>query len=122
MPGCCSHFECSASQQFNPEKVEQEVKRYRAKGPGPTTRLLVDGISESGALAGTVLDVGAGFGGLTLALLERGASSAVAVDAERRCCRFLRFTLTVEPDEGLFTLDLTGPQGTLEFVTALLDM
>jgi hypothetical protein len=45
-----------------------------------------------------------------------------AVDAERRCCRFLRFTLTVEPDEGQFTLDLTGPQGTREFVAALLDM
>jgi magnesium-protoporphyrin O-methyltransferase len=81
MPGCCSHFECSASQQFNLKKVEREVKRYRAKGPGPTTRLLVDGISQSGVLAGTVLDVGSGFGGLTLTLLERGASSAVAVDA-----------------------------------------
>ena len=50
------------------------------------------------------------------------AKIATAVDAERRCCRFLRFTLTVEPDEGQFTLDLTGPQGTREFVTALLDM
>lgn len=81
MPGCCSRFECSANLQFNQRKVEQELKRYRAKGPGPTTRLLVEGISESGALAGTALDVGSGFGGLTLALLERGASSAVAVDA-----------------------------------------
>jgi hypothetical protein len=50
------------------------------------------------------------------------AKIAAAVDAERRCCRFLRFTLTVEPDEGQFTLDLTGPKGTPEFVTALLDM
>jgi magnesium-protoporphyrin O-methyltransferase len=81
MSSCCSHFECEANQQFNQKKVEQELKRYRTKGPGPTTRLLVDGISQSGALAGTVLDVGSGFGGLTLALLERGASSAVAVDA-----------------------------------------
>jgi hypothetical protein len=45
-----------------------------------------------------------------------------AVDAERHCCRFLRFTITVEPDEGQFTLDLTGPHGTREFVAALLDM
>jgi hypothetical protein len=44
-----------------------------------------------------------------------------AVEAERHCCRFLRFTLTVEPDEGQFTLDLTGPEGTREFVTALLE-
>jgi len=81
MPGCCSHFECSASQQFNQKKVTQELKRYREKGSGPTTRLLVEGITKSGALGGTVLDVGSGIGGLTLALLERGASSAVAVDA-----------------------------------------
>jgi hypothetical protein len=47
---------------------------------------------------------------------------AAGVDAVRRCCRFLRFTLTVEPDEGQFALDLTGPQGTREFVAALLDM
>jgi hypothetical protein len=49
-------------------------------------------------------------------------SIAGAVEAERHCCRFLRFTLTVEPDEGQFALDLTGPQGTREFVAALLDM
>jgi magnesium-protoporphyrin O-methyltransferase len=81
MSGCCSHFQRAANQQFNRKKVEQELKRYREKGPAPTTRLLVDGISQSGALAGTVLDVGSGIGSLTLALLERGASSAVAVDA-----------------------------------------
>jgi magnesium-protoporphyrin O-methyltransferase len=81
MSTCCSPFEGAANQQFDRKKVEQELKRYRAKGPGPTTRLLVDGILQSGALAGTVLDVGSGIGGLTLALLERGVSSAVAVDA-----------------------------------------
>jgi magnesium-protoporphyrin O-methyltransferase len=81
MPGCCSHFESSASQQFNQKKVTQELTRYREKGPGSTTRLLVEGITKSGALGGTVLDVGSGIGSLTLALLERGASSAVAVDA-----------------------------------------
>lgn len=49
------------------------------------------------------------------------ASVARAVEAERHCCRFLRFTITVEPDEGPLTLDLTGPQGTGEFVAALLE-
>ena len=70
MPGCCSHFECSASQQVNQKKVTQELKRYREKKSGPTTRLLIEGITKSAALGGTVLDVGSGFGGLTLALLE----------------------------------------------------
>ena len=81
MPGCCSTFESAAHQQFNEKKVAQELKRYRQKGPGPTTRLLIDGVAQSGELTGTVLDVGAGIGALTLALLERGAASAVAVDA-----------------------------------------
>jgi hypothetical protein len=53
---------------------------------------------------------------------ETLSSIARAVDAERHCCRFIRFTLTVEPDEGQFTLDLTGPQGTRDFVAALLDI
>jgi hypothetical protein len=53
---------------------------------------------------------------------ETLSSIARAVEAERHCCRFLCFTLTVEPDEGQFTLDLTGRQGTREFVAALLDM
>ena len=53
--------------------------------------------------------------GDTLALIAK------AIEAERHCCRFLQFTLTVEPDEGQFTLDLTGPQGAREFVAALLE-
>ena len=43
------------------------------------------------------------------------------VDAERLCCRFLRFTIAVQPDEGPITLELTGPTGTAEFIGALLD-
>lgn len=82
MPGCCcSPFECAANQQFNQKKVARELKRYRQKGPGPTTRLLVDGIARSAKIEGTLLDIGSGIGALTFALVERGASSAVAVDA-----------------------------------------
>jgi hypothetical protein len=41
------------------------------------------------------------------------------IDAERQCCRFLRFQLTVEPDGGLFRLDVTGASGTQEFLRSL---
>jgi hypothetical protein len=44
---------------------------------------------------------------------------ARTIDAERHCCRFLRFQLTVEPAGGPVVLDLTGPPGTREFVAAL---
>ena len=49
-----------------------------------------------------------------LALIAR------AIDAERRCCRFLRFRLTVEPDEGPIVLELTGPEGTGAFLSVLI--
>jgi hypothetical protein len=46
---------------------------------------------------------------------------ARTIDAERQCCRFLRFHLTVEPDVGPITLELTGPAGTREFLAGLFD-
>ena len=44
---------------------------------------------------------------------------AATVDAERQCCRFLKFELGVEPDGGPISLTLTGPAGTAEFLDAL---
>ena len=43
------------------------------------------------------------------------------IEAERQCCRFLRFSITVEPDGGPILLELTGPPGTREFISALFD-
>jgi hypothetical protein len=51
----------------------------------------------------------------TLSLIFR------AVAAERRCCEFLRLQITVEPGGGPVALELTGPPGTREFLTALLE-
>jgi hypothetical protein len=51
----------------------------------------------------------------TLSLVAR------AVEAERHCCRFLRFVITAEPDGGPIALEVSGPPGAREFVTALLD-
>lgn len=45
---------------------------------------------------------------------------AAAIEAERHCCRFLRFRITVEPDGGPIWLELSGPPGTREFLSALL--
>jgi magnesium-protoporphyrin O-methyltransferase len=81
MPSCCSSFERAADQQFNQKRAASELRRYREKGPDPTTRLLEEGIAQSGALKGTLLDIGSGIGALTFSLLERGMTSAVAVDA-----------------------------------------
>ena len=47
---------------------------------------------------------------------------ARVVEAERHCCRFLRFLITVEPDGGPVLLDLSGPAGTREFVAGVLGL
>jgi hypothetical protein len=47
------------------------------------------------------------------------ADIAAVVEAERRCCRFLRFALTVEPGDGPLTLTVTGPEGTAAFLETL---
>jgi len=51
----------------------------------------------------------------TLSIIAR------TVEAERQCCRFLRFQITVEPDGGPIVLELSGPPGTREFISALLE-
>jgi hypothetical protein len=46
---------------------------------------------------------------------------ASTVEAERQCCRFLRFDINIEPDGGPIWLSLSGPSGTREFLAALID-
>jgi hypothetical protein len=52
---------------------------------------------------------------------ETLSTIAHAVEAERHCCRFLRFEITVEPDGGPVFLQLSGPPGTREFFAGLLE-
>jgi len=47
--------------------------------------------------------------------------AAAVLEAEHRCCRFLRFVLVVEPGDGPVSLEITGPEGTETFLTALLE-
>jgi hypothetical protein len=41
------------------------------------------------------------------------------VQAERKCCRFLRFAVAVEPAGGPVVVELTGPPGTRDFLSSL---
>jgi hypothetical protein len=49
------------------------------------------------------------------------SSIVTMIDAERGCCQFLRFQLTIEPAGGPVTLDVTGPPGTQEFLAAMIE-
>lgn len=57
------------------------MRRHQRKGAGPTTRLLLDGISRAGVAGGSLLDIGGGVGALTFDLLARGFDRAVIVEA-----------------------------------------
>ena len=47
--------------------------------------------------------------------------AAAVIEAEHRCCRFLRFLLLIEPGDGPVWLEVTGPEGTEGFLSTLLD-
>jgi SAM-dependent methyltransferase len=80
MSCCCSSVGDAVERQFSQRKAAKELGRYRAKGPEPTTRLLLAGLTKAGLLHGRLLDVGSGIGALTFEMLERGVTSAVGVD------------------------------------------
>jgi len=44
---------------------------------------------------------------------------AAMIDAERRCCPFLRFQVVAEPDDGPVWLEVTGPTGTRDLLERL---
>jgi SAM-dependent methyltransferase len=66
---------------FSGREVEDTLKRYRRKGPDPSTRLLTDAIEREGVAGATILDIGGGVGAIQIELLGAGATSAVSVDA-----------------------------------------
>lgn len=44
------------------------------------------------------------------------------INAEHRCCPFLRFVVEVETKDGPVVLEVTGPDGTEQFLSTLLEM
>jgi SAM-dependent methyltransferase len=77
---CCA-FDHTVDQQFTREKVAKELRRYQRKGLGRTARLLRDSLSAARLTSGTLLDVGAGVGALTFALLDEGMTRGTVVEA-----------------------------------------
>ena len=80
MSCCCSSIGAAAERQFSEKRATKDLAKYRAKGPGPTARLLLAGIANAGAPHGRLLDIGSGVGALTFELLERGLTEAIGVD------------------------------------------
>jgi hypothetical protein len=49
------------------------------------------------------------------------AELANLINVERQCCPFLRFHVVVEPSGGPTWLELTGPEGTKDFLALTFD-
>jgi magnesium-protoporphyrin O-methyltransferase len=76
---CC---QCQGIEEvFSQQYVTKELKRYRAKGPAKTTRMLVEAIKDAGVEGLTLLDIGGGVGAVQHELLEAGVKDATDVDA-----------------------------------------
>lgn len=72
---------------FSEKRAAKDLKRYRRKGPDPTTRLLIDALKSAGVRGRTLLDVGGGIGVIDLELLAAGAGAAVHVEASEAFAR-----------------------------------
>ena len=66
---------------FSQEYVRRELKRYRRKGPGKTTRMLTEAIEKEGVEGLSLLDIGGGVGDIQHELLETGVREVTSVDA-----------------------------------------
>ena len=80
MSSCCADFKDAVQGQFNQETAESDRRRYRRKGPNPTTRLLRNMVLRSGG-GRSLLDVGGGIGALSFELLAAGVEHSTLVDA-----------------------------------------
>lgn len=77
-PSCSCEF---TDRHFTRARAEQELARYRRRGPTGTARLLLHSIRVLGLDAETLLDVGAGIGVLHHELLRASVQHGVHVEA-----------------------------------------
>ena len=67
---------------FYGEKLAaSELRKYRKRGPIPSTRTLIEALKAEGVEGATLLDVGGGIGAIQHELLEAGVAHATSVDA-----------------------------------------
>ena len=75
---CC---QCQGmEEQFNQKLAKRELQKYRKKGPGKPTRILLEAIQTSGVEGLTLLDIGGGVGAIQSELFKSGLSQATEVE------------------------------------------
>lgn len=66
--------------QFGARRAAADLRRYRRRGPLPTTALMLRGLTANLPAGATLLDIGGGIGVLHHELLDRGVSRAWEVE------------------------------------------
>ena len=78
MVTCCQRE--GIADQFGRRTAAWHLRRFRKRGPRPTTRLLIDMLRAQGVRDASILDIGGGVGAIYHELLGAGAQFAVHVD------------------------------------------
>lgn len=80
MPCNCNAIGCA--EMFDDRVARFEARHFRRKGLTRRARKLLAALERAVPLSGrTTLEVGAGIGGFTITMLERGAANATIIDA-----------------------------------------
>jgi magnesium-protoporphyrin O-methyltransferase len=66
---------------YNARKAASELRRYRDKGPIPSTQILIDAMKAEGVQGATVIDIGGGIGAVQHELLDAGVTHVTSIDA-----------------------------------------
>lgn len=77
---CCP--QCRGIESLFDEKTaKKELRTYQKKGPGKTTRMLLNALKDAGVAQKSLLDIGGGVGVIQLELLKAGVTKVINVDA-----------------------------------------
>ena len=76
----CGHCR-GVARMFDEKMARRQLRRYRRKGPGKGTRLLIDAVAGDGVEGRTFLDIGGGVGAIQHEFMRRGAAGGTSADA-----------------------------------------
>jgi magnesium-protoporphyrin O-methyltransferase len=66
---------------YDETRAASDLRKYRQKGPIPSTQELIEALKAEGVEGATLLDIGGGIGAIQHELLDAGVTHATSVDA-----------------------------------------
>jgi 2-polyprenyl-3-methyl-5-hydroxy-6-metoxy-1,4-benzoquinol methylase len=66
---------------YNEKRAATDLRKYREKGPIPSTRALIEALKAEGVEGATLLDIGGGIGAIQHELIDAGVAHATSVEA-----------------------------------------